>query len=203
MVDVNGPTLHIFPRAFRRPLFSVHLSKVMVVGHLTVPLPLQALEVDVQAVPADAGASAQAEFAARFPTAESDFVGKAVREGSGRQATKLEIFVFPLTLHFLGEQTPPDALATFQVRSLDGPDDGGHNASDAPAGGVAVDSQIMAIGETKIGLHWDNTGSPQFILSLVCPTIEYDGRPPRGRKMGRGADAVPVTRSAPCASASR
>ena len=89
-------------------LFSANLSKLMVVGHQLVPLPDFALQPEVHVRSRSSTASgagrdgAPPDRAPSFPTMPTDFLGSTIRQGTGLQATKLEIFVFPFTLHFLG-----------------------------------------------------------------------------------------------------
>jgi len=189
MIDINGPTLHIYPRGFLRPLVSVHFSKLMVVGHLTVALPVFALRPNVQVrsrastqTSADGTAAAPREGTdwTSFPTMPNDFVYAGISEGNGREATKLEIFIFPSTVHLLGERAPPDPSATFG--------DSAEPPTGSGDGGDAHAPPLVAIGETRIGIHWDDTGTPQLVFSLLCPTVEYV-RPRRHRK-GCGAGVL-------------
>lgn len=62
-VDINGPTVRLYPRSFTSPLATVYLKKLILAGHRDLPQPTFALMTVEDA----------------FPQAASDYVGDNVK----------------------------------------------------------------------------------------------------------------------------
>ena len=108
MIDVNGPTVHVFPRAFNSPIFTIRLNKIVCAGHSDLSMPIFALHTSGVPSADDPTGKAQKEYFSKgprptfFPDIPSDFVGEKIRVGLGKQATKLEIFILPFSMLLLG-----------------------------------------------------------------------------------------------------
>jgi hypothetical protein len=91
LADVNGPTIHVYPRGFTEPVFTARLTKVVAAGHTDLPMPMFALHSTAAGEAPRRGAldkkehMAAAPIAPTFPDIPTDFVGSVLCAARARR----------------------------------------------------------------------------------------------------------------------